>query len=174
MSHTVTQATAEAIGKNALSAMLETETQGECMQALRAALVQLSKLPHKRTAAAAFIETLSAPIVECQTTPSLDDVGEMLSGLMVRQKQIRYARNENTCPSCGADTVFLNVGPDHFEVCHSCKKQLHYGENLHSGWRDEPMEVWHQNAELLKGYSDFDLPDLPPVPAAADGDDLPF
>jgi hypothetical protein len=87
-----------------------------------------------------------------------DEVGRMFTGLMLRQKSIRYAHPDDNCPECGAPTVFLNIERNHYEVCHACKKYLHFGENLHSAWRDETPEVWAANQKTLAGYTEFKSP----------------
>jgi len=177
MSRALTAATAGQLGTDALAAMLESSSQGECLQALRAALIQLVGIPHQRTAAAAFVNALTAPIVECRKpereSQTDDDIGRALNKVLNRNKSIRYSHETNNCPDCGAPTEFLNIERNHYEVCRDCKKFHHFGENLHSAWRDESVEVWQANAKLLEGYTEFDAKFSAP-PAGLDDLDLPF
>jgi len=210
MSRALTAATAGQLGTDALAAMLEYSSQGECLQALRAALIQLVGIPHQRTAAAAFVNALTAPIVECRRPeresqtdseamfeefgrmvaerdseicngPSNldpaqtdDDIGRALNKVLNRNKSIRYSHETNNCPDCGAPTEFLNIERNHYEVCRDCKKQIHFGENLHSAWRDESVEVWQANAKLLEGYTEFDAKFSAPPAGLDDSQDIPF
>ncbi len=56
------------------------------------------------------------------------------------------------CPGCGNHDGYLNVGPDHWFVCHRHKTRWRAGSNLFSGWRDENEETWARNRILLSGY----------------------
>jgi len=193
-----------AIADNCLNGMLDLDNQTDRANLLAAALVDLATLKHHEHAAAGFAGALVAVIErglkrignasqldnifmqnevdvmmaeresQIDSDAMLDDTGRMLSEFMVRQKRIRYARNENTCPICGGGTVFLNVGSDHYETCPDCKKSLHYGENLHSGWRNETPEIWAANQKILDGYTEFETPPAPPPLSAAELDDHPF
>ncbi len=57
------------------------------------------------------------------------------------------------CPHCDNDPEILNVGREHYAVCHGCKTKWHVGSNLFSGWRDEEPEVWERNKKLLAKYA---------------------
>ncbi len=57
------------------------------------------------------------------------------------------------CPLCDSDPdEILNVGREHYAVCHDCRVYWHIGSNLFSGWRDEEPEVWECNKKLLATY----------------------
>jgi hypothetical protein len=56
------------------------------------------------------------------------------------------------CPECGKNGGFLNIGGDHWFVCHAHKKRWSPGSNLFSCWKEESEAAWAANAALLKGY----------------------
>lgn len=56
------------------------------------------------------------------------------------------------CPECGHCDSCLNVGRDHFNVCHEHKKSWCIGSNLFSGWKDEDESIWLPNRMLLMTY----------------------
>ncbi len=56
------------------------------------------------------------------------------------------------CPGCGNTDGYLNVGPDHWFVCHRHKTRWRAGSNLFSGWRGENEETWLRNRFQLSGY----------------------
>ena len=57
------------------------------------------------------------------------------------------------CRACGKNDGFLNVGRDHWFVCHEHKQTWCVGSNLFSGWRDQTEADWARNRETLKSYS---------------------
>ena len=56
------------------------------------------------------------------------------------------------CPECGKNGGFLNIGGDHWFVCHAHKKRWSPGWNLFSCWKEESEAQWAANAALLNGY----------------------
>lgn len=60
------------------------------------------------------------------------------------------------CPVCSNDPNILNVGRDHFAVCHEHKVYWLVGSNLFSSWRDEDPEIWNINSRLLATYTNSD------------------
>lgn len=61
-----------------------------------------------------------------------------------------------TCPECGTDGHFLNVGPDHWFICERHGLRWFGGANLFSGWREEGEEVWNRNRETLARFRELD------------------
>lgn len=57
------------------------------------------------------------------------------------------------CPVCSDDPEILNVGRNHFAVCHEHKVYWPVGSNLFSAWRDEDPATWDANRKLLETYS---------------------
>ena len=57
-----------------------------------------------------------------------------------------------TCPYCGGNDGFFNIGRVHFFVCDEHKVLWPYGENLFRCWRDETQLDWDRNA---KQYADY-------------------
>ncbi|NQU25802.1 MAG: hypothetical protein HQ567_31325 [Candidatus Nealsonbacteria bacterium] len=60
------------------------------------------------------------------------------------------------CPICKKTDGCLNIGREHWFVCHEHKKRWCAGANLFSGWRDEDESVWQENAEQIKNYEEVD------------------
>jgi len=110
-----------AIAENCIAGMRDLDDQTDRANLLAAALIGLSTLAHPEHAAAGFARALVTtfedrnPERESQIDNEAmqDDLDRYFSGLMLHQKQIRYARNEEACPICGGDTVVLHVGSDH-------------------------------------------------------------
>ncbi|MBZ5496654.1 MAG: hypothetical protein LAP85_09640 [Acidobacteriia bacterium] len=73
----------------------------------------------------------------------------------------KIAEWEGGCPKCGGVDGLLNIGPDHFCVCHKHKAKWYRGSNLLSGWQQETEEDWQKNAVLLAGYREVE-PIFPP------------
>jgi hypothetical protein len=46
------------------------------------------------------------------------------------------------CPECGCYDVILNIGRDHWSVCHEHRNKWLVGSNLFSSWHDENAKVW--------------------------------
>ena len=46
----------------------------------------------------------------------------------------------------------LNVGRDHWVVCHVHRVMWNVGSNLLSGWREEPASLHAENDALLASY----------------------
>lgn len=172
-----------AIAENCLNSMFDLNDQTDRANLLAAALIGLSTLAHHEHAAAGFAGAMVAMVErrrkpECESQIDSEamqaEVGRMLTDSMNRQKRIRYARNEDACPDCGTPTTFLNIERDHYEVCHGCKQYSHFGENLHSGWRNETPEIWAANQKTLDGYTEFDVVPAPQPMSDAELFDLPF
>jgi len=159
MSNTTTYYSAFLTGTNALTAMLESNSQGKCLTVLRDALIELGKLPDQKNAAAGFVAALSVPIIECQKRPEREsqldnEAMQNELGRMFSEMSSSYTGGETThCPDCGEPTKFLNVERNHFEFCPECKKYSQYGVNLHSAWRDETPEIWSENQKKLDGMT---------------------
>jgi hypothetical protein len=56
------------------------------------------------------------------------------------------------CPECGNTGGFLNVGRDHWYVCHEHKFRWSPGSNLLDSWRHEDESIWAKNREILREY----------------------
>jgi hypothetical protein len=56
------------------------------------------------------------------------------------------------CPECGKTDGFLDIGGNHWFVCHAHKKRWSPGSNLFSSWKEETEAQWEANAALLDGY----------------------
>ena len=69
------------------------------------------------------------------------------------------------CPTCGKSDGYLNIGRDHWMVCHKHKTRWLVGSNLFSSWRDESEEDWDKNTQLMAGYAKVDPidPVSPPI-----------
>jgi hypothetical protein len=60
------------------------------------------------------------------------------------------------CPVCHGAPTCLNIGKDHWMVCHEHKVCWCVGSNLFSAWRHEDPKEWDDNAKLLRGYEEVD------------------
>jgi hypothetical protein len=60
------------------------------------------------------------------------------------------------CPECHSEGQFLNIGRNHWGVCHEHRTRWWIGENLFSAWRDEDESTWAANRERIKDYRDVD------------------
>src|SRR4051794_25638716 len=60
------------------------------------------------------------------------------------------------CPRCRRSDGYVNVGRHHWIVCDACRTKWYVGSNLFSSWRDETLEVWEENAQLLSGYEEVE------------------
>ena len=57
------------------------------------------------------------------------------------------------CPLCNnAAAGILNVGRDHYAVCHDCRAYQYIGSNLFSAWRNEEPADWERNEKILAIY----------------------
>lgn len=85
------------------------------------------------------------------------------------------------CPECGRTDGFLNVGREHWFVCHAHRTCWHIGSNLFSGWREQNEVEWQRNAALLATYRTVApvwkspmVADKPIARPEIHDDDLPF
>lgn len=58
-----------------------------------------------------------------------------------------------SCPSCGGSDGYLNLGRDHWGVCHACRTCWPLGGNLFSSWRYDPAELHDANGKRLAEYA---------------------
>ena len=56
------------------------------------------------------------------------------------------------CPTCHKTDGFLNIGRDHWFVCHRHRTKWCVGSNLFSGWREQDEQHWQANRYRLAGY----------------------
>ena len=70
------------------------------------------------------------------------------------------------CPRCWRNNGYLNVGPQHWFVCHEHRVKWLAGENLFSTWRDESNIDWQGNAARIARYREV-APVRPPASAAS-------
>jgi hypothetical protein len=60
------------------------------------------------------------------------------------------------CPKCGLDDGYLNIGRDHWFVCHAHRRKWWVGSNLFSSWREQDDATFEENARLLAGYGEVE------------------
>ena len=64
------------------------------------------------------------------------------------------------CPLCDNEPAeILNVGREHYAICHNCRAYWHVGSNLFSAWRNEEPAVWECNKKLLAIYKNANAAD---------------
>lgn len=60
------------------------------------------------------------------------------------------------CPTCEQNDGYLNIGRDHFFICHAHRVKWCVGESLFSSWRSETEEHWARNYQILALYQDVE------------------
>lgn len=60
------------------------------------------------------------------------------------------------CPECNESDGYLNIGRNHWGVCHKHKTKWCIGSNLFSSWRDQTKEDFERTAERLKDYREVE------------------
>jgi hypothetical protein len=62
------------------------------------------------------------------------------------------------CPveGCRENDGFLNIGGDHWFVCHNHKTKWRTGSNLFSAWLEENEEIWVKNTERISEYTEVE------------------
>lgn len=56
------------------------------------------------------------------------------------------------CPQCGGYGDMLDVGPEHWVVCHAHKTEWRYGIGIFDDWRGQGYAQKFANDALLKDY----------------------
>ena len=56
------------------------------------------------------------------------------------------------CPFCRCLDACLNIGREHWYVCHTHRVKWLVGENLFSSWRHGSEATWTENAVVLARY----------------------
>lgn len=65
-------------------------------------------------------------------------------------------REFGACPICGCSDGYLNVGRDHWFVCHRHKVKWHFGSNIFSAWREEDPAEHEDNERQLAPYREVE------------------
>jgi len=60
------------------------------------------------------------------------------------------------CPTCKQNDGYLNVGRDHYFICHEHRVKWCRGSNLFSSWKSETEDDWVRNRDLLSEYKDVE------------------
>jgi|GEM_PF-1287195 len=60
------------------------------------------------------------------------------------------------CPECGCDDGFLNLGREHWFVCHRHQVTWCVGSNLFGCWRQETEQDWKANLDRIGHYKVVD------------------
>lgn len=66
------------------------------------------------------------------------------------------------CPICRKNDGFLNVGSEHWFVCHKHRTKWCIGSSLFTSWREESEDDWRANRYRLATYRMVE-PALPKV-----------
>lgn len=64
------------------------------------------------------------------------------------------------CPTCGMNDGRLDIGPDHWFVCHVHKVAWYIGSNLFSSWRRQTKEQRQRIEERLRDYRELSLDEV--------------
>jgi len=70
-------------------------------------------------------------------------------GEVIKLPQADYFGN---CPKCGENNGRLDIGADHWCVCHKHKFKWRVGTDIFSDWKEQAEDAWKENAEVLAGY----------------------
>jgi hypothetical protein len=92
---------------------------------------------------AAFLEDLSNQKIEYS-----EEEYEKLKREVEQVEENRFG----VCPECRETDGYLNIGRNHWFVCHKHKKKWCIGFNLFSSWQEESKEDWERNAKLISDY----------------------
>jgi hypothetical protein len=57
------------------------------------------------------------------------------------------------CPTCHKNNGYLNIGRQHWFVCHEHRVTWCVGENLFSSWREQSEETFAENAKRIADYA---------------------
>lgn len=63
---------------------------------------------------------------------------------------------EGVCPLCKEADAMLNVGRDHWGVCHLHRHRWLVGSNLFDYWRHENESIWDRNKAILATYQEVE------------------
>ena len=85
---------------------------------------------------------------------------EQRRGRAMKELDIEVEDYFGGCPECGKLDNVLNVGRDHWAVCHTHMAKWNFGNGLLSSWRTENEDIWRANFELIDGYTEVDAPAL--------------
>jgi hypothetical protein len=69
------------------------------------------------------------------------------------------------CPTCHETDGFLNIGRDHWFVCHRHRVKWHVGSNLFSGWRRLLNSNLMMDQTAINAGFDFRRYAMKPMPA---------
>ena len=81
-------------------------------------------------------------------------IGEMTGETRATVATPEVAPHFLSCPSCGEEGKWLNVGSSHWGVCTDCEVKWAIGTNLLPSWQDETDDDWKRNAKLLASYEE--------------------
>ena len=81
--------------------------------------------------------------------PANDNAGHAVARFSARVTTTEYFGG---CPHCGRNDGYLNIGREHWFVCHRHRAKWWVGSNLFSCWREETEETWRKNAYLMAIY----------------------
>jgi hypothetical protein len=78
--------------------------------------------------------------------------------LEMQQNALAAVRERSTddyfglCPTCKMNDGYLNLGRDHWFVCHEHRVRWPFGSNLFASWRQETESDWDKTWERIGGY----------------------
>ena len=81
----------------------------------------------------------------------------------------RFDKHFGVCSICGGSDGYLNVGRNHWFVCHEHKRKWFVGGNLFGSWRHEDEAKWERNERVLAEYADLELKSARPTALLASG-----
>jgi len=66
------------------------------------------------------------------------------------------------CPHCHRNDGYLNIGTDHWFICHTHRVKWVRGANLFSSWRYETETDWEHNQTRIAEYREIEPLWAPP------------
>lgn len=68
--------------------------------------------------------------------------------------EIQYGMRCGSCPTCGKNDGFVNLGKEHWFICREHKMKWFGGSNLFEGWKDQTIAQSLSVEALLEGYTE--------------------
>ena len=75
-----------------------------------------------------------------------------MSDVVQLSQPVKTDEYNGGCPVCGESDKLLNVGRNHWGVCHEHQMAWFIGANLFSGWREQAEADWAANSDKLASY----------------------
>ena len=68
--------------------------------------------------------------------------------------EIQSDTHFGSCPLCGNNDGYVNLGKEHWFICREHKKKWYAGSNLFEEWKDQTVSHTLKVQALLESYTD--------------------